>query len=727
VKILTFRDGVAHFDGQPVFLVSADYPYYRDVPEHWRPKLEALRGLGIQAVTSYVPWRHHELRRDGVPEFDFAGRTLPSRNVLWFVELCRELDLPLILKVGPFIHAELNYGGLPDFVCPLVRPDIPSARDAAGEPVTWNGAVLRPEGAVARWPLPSFFGAAFRTETTRWLEAVGAEVLRPNCAPTGPVVAVQVGNEGIACDAQHAVWADDFGEPALDAFRDWLRAHYRDDLDVYNARHGSAWVRWEDIEPPRRWVTPADLRALEGYREWSEFLGYGQGQLLGEYARTLAVPMPALTNVNPPLAEPWGLDAWLSRVRPSNWEGLQYGFTNWIGLAADDVSVVSRYEVMAGIARGPNLEENWGFTAYYGPVYRHPIVAFHQTLAMIGVGATGYNLYTGVGTAVWDTELDCFNAHPYPSDAPIDASGQAAPLAGIAALLGRFLEAYGAELMGCRSSADVAWAIDRRAVQLGGWIADEGMPAGDGLCVAPGPILAGLQTALSDLGRALVFVDLDAADEARLAESKLLVVAGSPTMAADTQRLLANYCERGGRLAVVGEVPQLDGDLNRCNVLAQAGPMVVANLAALRSCLPALLEGTTAVEVRGGRAWIRFHPESDVHHVMALSDGSSEMEIRYSDRGRARRLQLSVAGGGGALLRIEAGEPTALLMKGSDERAGRSVAPACTVGSFRFAACEPGDLVATRGPDGWSAVSPLALNEAAGAYLGSTTHFYVEA
>ena len=29
-------NGIFHFENQPTFLVSGDYPYYRDNPENWQ-------------------------------------------------------------------------------------------------------------------------------------------------------------------------------------------------------------------------------------------------------------------------------------------------------------------------------------------------------------------------------------------------------------------------------------------------------------------------------------------------------------------------------------------------------------------------------------------------------------------------------------------------------------------------------------------------------------------
>ncbi|MCL5039780.1 MAG: beta-galactosidase [Firmicutes bacterium] len=315
---LEFRHGVAHWGGQPAFFISAEYPYFRDDPANWEPRLRQSKELGVRVVSSYIPWRHHEVASEGRRRFDFDGATAAARNVIRFLQLCQQLGLEVLVKPGPFCHAELNYGGLPDFVCPLVRPDIEPRLAADGSAVTWGGSQAGADGRPVPWPLPSPFSAAYRREVRRWFGAVRRQVLGRFCAPQGPIVAMQVGNEGIYSDAQHAVWGHDYSAAALDRFRRWLRRRYGT-LAEYNTRHGASVGDWREIEPPRRYTPPDDLRGLLAYADWSEFLGRAMGELYAEYARLLAAPVPALANVNPPVADPWGVDAWLSRVQPAAW------------------------------------------------------------------------------------------------------------------------------------------------------------------------------------------------------------------------------------------------------------------------------------------------------------------------------------------------------------------------------------------------------------------------
>jgi len=726
---LEFRGGVAHMDGEPVFLLTADYPYYRDDPKLWRLKLERLAGLGVKAVTTYIPWRHHEIELGGERRLDFVGQTRANRNVVGFVEVCAQVGLPLIVKPGPFCHAELSYGGLPDFVCPLFRDDIEAQLHADGRQVTWSGAAFNGNGSVALWPLPSAFSTAFQIEAERWLQRVAAEVLHPALAPNGPIVAAQVGNEGLFSDAQHAVWADDFSHPALEAFRNWLRARHHS-LTEYNRQRGTLWRRWDAVEPPREWAPPQDLRSLGRYREWSEFLGIVLAEFLSGYARHLGLPVPAITNVNPPRAEPWGLDAWFSRVRPSLWQGLQFGFTNWIGVASDDDSVASRYAIAAGWGRGPNLEDNWGFTEEFGQAYEHSVVSFYQSLALIGVGASGLNFYTGAGTANWDASLDLAHKPPYPSDAPVDAAGRGTPKAGVAALLSKYLNEFGRELLECTFDPEFAWGIVPSDSNLGAWFAGSEATEVDGhVLVAPGPTIARAQKSANLLGHELSLVDLSTVDSAGLSAFAAVLVVGMPSMAMEIQEVLATYAKSGGRLVMIGEVPDLDSELRTCRILQEAGPLRIRDLDELDAVLAQLLGHRAGVQVSaGGRAWIRCHPRQDIQHLVLLSSGAKELEVGFRAGHSMRSLHVRLAGGGGAIVRLEDGAVTTLLVKGIDERFDRSVAPSCSADGFELAAEIQCDLLAMRDKQGWGVYSPASAEDAAaGVYLVSNTHFRARA
>jgi hypothetical protein len=96
-------------DGSPWFAVSGEAHYSRLDPRDWLDELIKMRMCGIEIVSTYVFWNHHEERR-GV--FDWSGR----RDLRAFVRACAEAGLYAIVRLGPWCHGEARNGGFPDWL-----------------------------------------------------------------------------------------------------------------------------------------------------------------------------------------------------------------------------------------------------------------------------------------------------------------------------------------------------------------------------------------------------------------------------------------------------------------------------------------------------------------------------------------------------------------------------------------------------------------------------------
>uniref|UniRef100_UPI003662939F glycoside hydrolase family 35 protein n=1 Tax=Kitasatospora sp. NPDC059747 TaxID=3346930 RepID=UPI003662939F len=145
-------------DGAPHRIVSGALHYFRVHPDQWEDRLRRLRALGVNTVDTYVPWNFHELPTG---EVDFTG----WRDVARFVRAAQALGLDVILRPGPYICAEWDFGGLP-------------------------ARLLAVDGLRLRCSEP-----AYLAEVDGWFDAVVPEILPLLASRGGPVVAVQVENE----------------------------------------------------------------------------------------------------------------------------------------------------------------------------------------------------------------------------------------------------------------------------------------------------------------------------------------------------------------------------------------------------------------------------------------------------------------------------------------------------------------------------------------------------
>lgn len=96
-------------DGNIHYIHSGAVHYFRILPECWYDRLLKMKNCGLNAVETYVCWSLHE-RSEGV--FDFKGRLDLGR----FIDLAASLDLDVIIRPGPYICAETDFGGMPSWL-----------------------------------------------------------------------------------------------------------------------------------------------------------------------------------------------------------------------------------------------------------------------------------------------------------------------------------------------------------------------------------------------------------------------------------------------------------------------------------------------------------------------------------------------------------------------------------------------------------------------------------
>ena len=104
--MLTIKDGEFKMDGKSFRIYSGSMHYFRIMPEYWEDRLRKLKAAGFNTVETYVCWNMHEPRNG---EFDFTGRF----DIRRFIKTAQEVGLYAIVRPGPYICAEWDFGGLP--------------------------------------------------------------------------------------------------------------------------------------------------------------------------------------------------------------------------------------------------------------------------------------------------------------------------------------------------------------------------------------------------------------------------------------------------------------------------------------------------------------------------------------------------------------------------------------------------------------------------------------
>ncbi|MCZ4098716.1 hypothetical protein C8250_034330 [Streptomyces sp. So13.3] len=688
---IELRDGILHTDGVPGLLATADYPYYRDHASVWRKRLRTLRDeTGIRVISSYIPWRHHQPDADSPP--DFTGATRPDRDLLGFLRICAELGLSVIAKPGPFIHAETNYGGLPDWICPLTNPRVEATLDADGERVCWNGSRRGADGAMERWPLPAPLGAHFAARVGEWMSAVDKEVLRATTAPDGPVVLVQIANEGLFTDGAQPLWSYDYSAPGLAFFHSGLAQHYAT-LDAYNEIHGTRHQDWTAIEPPRKPRspgdpgTPAEQLALA---DWGRYHSELLSEAYYSWTEALSPTVPVLVNLNPPAEHHHSFDDWLTRVRPETWNGIGYGFTNWMGVVSTDHTAHARYVIAAKRAAGPNLEENWGFSELYDRAYAAGATSFHQSLLALAAGATGINVYTGIATSDWGEDLDVMHTPPYPDCPPIDAQGRPTQKAATVRMLVDYFDAHGAEFLAAEQVTGASWALYAPYAAVAAWSPETNHSANDAGAACGRPLRA-FHDAMRAAGRDYRIVDLESANRETLAAHPHLVLHGGPFMHRRVQQLLADHLADGQTLELHGQGPLLDELLRPCTLLIDA-------LAAKTPQRPQAV-GFPVISTGSADAyWRTVSPDTGHLTVLVQSDNEGPVTVDLPlGAGRTATVRIDAARGGAAVIRIAAGELDDFLVIGLNPFLDSAVAPSVSLDGITVDAAGACDFARVNG------------------------------
>ena len=152
------KDGKFLYDGEKVQLICGEMHYPRIPVEYWRDRMQRAKAMGLNTISAYVFWAVHEPQPG---EFNFEGQA----DIARFVEIAAEEGLFVLLRPGPYVCAEFDFGGYPYWL--------------------QNDSSL-----VWRSDNPAFLAAC-----ERYLNALGEQLAPHTVTNGGNIIMVQVENE----------------------------------------------------------------------------------------------------------------------------------------------------------------------------------------------------------------------------------------------------------------------------------------------------------------------------------------------------------------------------------------------------------------------------------------------------------------------------------------------------------------------------------------------------
>ena len=96
-------------DGHRVCPVMGEIHYSRVPVDEWQREVRKMREGGVTIIATYVFWSHIE-EQEGIFRWD------GQRDLRRFLEVCKQEQMPVVLRLGPFCHGEVRNGGIPDWV-----------------------------------------------------------------------------------------------------------------------------------------------------------------------------------------------------------------------------------------------------------------------------------------------------------------------------------------------------------------------------------------------------------------------------------------------------------------------------------------------------------------------------------------------------------------------------------------------------------------------------------
>ena len=103
---VSYDQRALRLNDEPVLFMSGSIHYPRSTPAMWPILMKAAREDGINMIEIYVFWNGHEPVEG---QLDWSGRY----NLTLFLDAIAGAGLFANLRIGPYVCAEWDYGGIP--------------------------------------------------------------------------------------------------------------------------------------------------------------------------------------------------------------------------------------------------------------------------------------------------------------------------------------------------------------------------------------------------------------------------------------------------------------------------------------------------------------------------------------------------------------------------------------------------------------------------------------
>ena len=462
------------------------------------------------------------------------------------------MGLYVLIRPGPYCYSELDYAGLPGWLC-RGYPQV-LARRLDGKPHS--------DFSI------SYVHPLYLQKVQRWYERVCPIIARHLVSRGGCVPFVQIDNEltgihmwfgGPDCNPESM----GFGQPE-GRYPSFLRRRFGQ-IGELNAAYGTSFADFAEVRPiePQRWDL-AESRRVKDYFDFYLQTVAEYGATLAGWMRRHGIDVPIVHNAANPnmncLLEPMA-----AALKPAFLLGSDH-YYNLDGQnnPTPEYAVKVFYSCAILESRGfaPTVFELPGGAVFdWPPVSPEDHAACYWTNLAMGMKGHNYYIFTG-GPNPGKAGL---SADVYDYNASVGADNEVRPLYAVQQELGRFVAAY-PWLLEARREGDIRVGYDALHNQAMHYWKQHGelpfSPADGWDFFRKGLLVSAFCGGLSP-----VLCDLSSDDWLADISTPVAVIAAS-AMSADKQRRLTEFLRRGGRLLLGPVLPSLDENLQPCTILA---------------------------------------------------------------------------------------------------------------------------------------------------------------
>ncbi|UCE24166.1 MAG: beta-galactosidase [Candidatus Zixiibacteriota bacterium] len=236
---------------------AAELHYFRIEKRYWSICFERIKRAGFRIISTAVPWNVHQGEDK---HFDYSGYDEPRNDLIVFLELAREFGFKVILRPGPWVAGQLEYGGLPGYLFNDIKI---LARDAQGKE-----RKLNEDYGVEVGYLPSYLHPNFQYHLRSYFKSF-IETTKNYVHPRGPIFMIELDYEtsfGRLLEPDSADYNPDVLEKYYPPFLESLYG----DIKKLNAQYKERNDSFKAVEPPRQFEG-LDLKHYPKVLDWFRF------------------------------------------------------------------------------------------------------------------------------------------------------------------------------------------------------------------------------------------------------------------------------------------------------------------------------------------------------------------------------------------------------------------------------------------------------------------------